>query len=210
MSPSVNNRQPGIYLASQSPRRRELLTQIGVEFETLLLRSAPGRSVDVDETPLPDETPEHYVRRVSEAKAIMGNTVLKLRKLPPRPVLAADTAVTLEGRIFGKPVNAEDAVAMLRQLSGRAHRVYSAVAVAEGSRVELAVSVSTVRFAELDRQRIEHYLATNEYADKAGSYAIQGYAAAFIEHLAGSYSGVMGLPLFETARLLRDFGFATP
>jgi len=202
--------QPRLYLASQSPRRRELLKQIGVGFEILLMRNDPRRGVDVDETPLPEEVPEHYVRRICEAKAIMGWTVLKRRNLPERPVLAADTAVTLDGRIFGKPRNAEHAAEMLRQLPGRAHQVYSAVAVAEGNRVEVALSVSTVRFAELDRERIGHYLATNEYADKAGAYAIQGYAAAFIEHLAGSYSGVMGLPLFETAQLLRDFGFATP
>ncbi|HET7832934.1 MAG TPA: nucleoside triphosphate pyrophosphatase [Gallionella sp.] len=202
--------QSHIYLASQSPRRRELLKQIGVNFEVLLMRTDRLRGIDVDETPLTDELPETYARRVCQAKAEMGYNVVQLRGLPLAPVLAADTVVTLDGQIFGKPNDAAHATAMLRQLSGREHQVLSAIAVAQGNRLEVAVSVSTVRFTRLDDERIKRYLYTNEYADKAGGYGIQGYAAAFIEYLSGSYSGVMGLPLFETARLLQRFGCPTP
>ena len=202
--------KPRIYLASQSPRRRELLKQIGVSFEILLLRSSPGRSADVDETPHPGEAQESYVRRVCRAKAEAGNTALKLRNLPPFPVLAADTTVALDGKIFGKPDNANLAAAMLRQLSGQEHRVLSAVSVALDGHVETALSTSTVRFAQLDEERIQRYLLTREYTDKAGGYAIQGHAGAFIEHISGSYSGVMGLPLYETAELLRHFNYPAP
>ena len=186
--------QPRIYLASQSPRRRELLKQIGINFEMLLLRSDPRRNIEVDETPHADEHPERYVLRVCQAKARAGFEVLKMRNLPPFPVLAADTTVTLDGKIFGKPDNAEHAATMLRELSGREHHVLSAVAVALDEHVEVALSASVVRFATLDEERIRRYLLTSEYTDKAGGYAIQGYAAAFIENLSGSYSGVMGLP----------------
>jgi septum formation protein len=202
--------QTRIYLASQSPRRRELLKQIGVNFGVLLLRSDPRRAIDVDETPHANESPESYVRRVCQAKAETGYTMLKLRNLPLYPVLAADTAVILEGNIFGKPDHAGQAAEMLRQLSGREHQVLSAVAIALGNHIEVALSVSTVRFARLGEERINRYLLTDEYADKAGGYAIQGYAAAFIEHISGSYSGVMGLPLFETVQLLQHFGYPTP
>jgi septum formation protein len=199
-----------IYLASQSPRRRELLKQIGINFEMLLLRSDPRRNVDVDETPHAGEAPGDYARRVSQAKAEAGFAALKLRNLPPFPVLAADTIVTLDGKIFGKPENIGQAAEMLRQLSGREHQVFSAVAVALGGHVEVALSTSTVRFAQLPDERIRRYLLTREYADKAGGYAIQGQAGAFIEHISGSYSGVMGLPLFETAELLQQFDYPTP
>ncbi len=202
--------KPRIYLASQSPRRRELLKQIGINFEVLLLRSDPRRNPDVDETPHAGEPPENYVLRVCQAKAEAGYTALSLRNLPPFPVLAADTTVTLETQIFGKPENAEQAAAMLRQLSGREHQVLSAVAVAMGEQVEVVISASTVRFAPLTEDRIHRYLLTHEYADKAGGYAIQGHAGAFIEYISGSYSGVMGLPLFETVQLLRHFGYPTP
>ncbi len=202
--------QPRIYLASQSPRRRELLKQIGVNFEMLLLRSDPHRNLDVDEAPHGGEVPEEYVRRVCLAKSEAGYTALRMRNLPPFPVLAADTTVTLDGRIFGKPANAEQAAAMLRQLSGQEHQVLSAVAVALGEHTEVAVSVSTVRLAKLDEERIRRYLLTREYIDKAGAYAIQGHAGAFVEHLSGSYSGVMGLPLFETVELLRHFDYPVP
>lgn len=202
--------QSRIYLASQSPRRRELLKQVGINFESMLLRSDPLREVDVDETPHAVELPENYVQRVCRAKAEAGYMALRLRNLPVFPVLAADTTVTLDGEIFGKPGNAEHAAAMLRRLSGREHRVLSAVAVALGDHVETALSVSTVRFASLDEERIRRYLLTNEYADKAGGYGIQGHAGAFIEHLSGSYSGVMGLPLFETVQLLQHFGHPVP
>ena len=202
--------RPRIYLASQSPRRRELLKQIGINFEMLLLRSDPRRNVDVDETPHAGEAPGDYARRVSQAKAEAGFAALKLRNLPPFPVLAADTIVTLDGKIFGKPENIGQAAEMLRQLSGREHQVFSAVAVALGGHVEVALSTSTVRFAQLPDERIRRYLLTREYADKAGGYAIQGQAGAFIEHISGSYSGVMGLPLFETAELLQQFDYPTP
>lgn len=202
--------QPRIYLASQSPRRRELLKQIGVNFGVLLLRSDPRRDSDVDETPHAGEAPEDYVQRVCQEKAEAGYAALNLRNLPPFPVLAADTTVVLDGKIFGKPDNAEQAAAMLRQLSGREHQVLSAVAVALGEHVEAALSTSTVRFAPLDDERIHRYLLTREYTDKAGSYGIQGHAGAFIEHLSGSYSGVMGLPLFETVQLLRRFDYPVP
>ena len=202
--------QPRIYLASQSPRRRELLKQVGINFEMLLLRSDPRRNIDVDETPLASEQPEIYVRRVCRAKAEAGYGALRLRNLPSFPVLAADTAVALDDIILGKPENFEQATAMLRQLSGREHQVLSAVAVALGEHVEIAVSTSTVRFTHLDEERIRRYLLTNEYTDKAGGYAIQGYAGAFVEHLSGSYSGVMGLPLFETVQLLQHFDYPIP
>lgn len=202
--------QPRIYLASQSPRRRELLKQIGINFEMLLLRTDPRRGIDVDEMPHADETPGVYVQRVCREKADAGYAALQFRRLPPFPVLAADTTVVLEGKIFGKPDNAEQAAEMLRRLSGREHQVLSAVAVAMGDKVETALSVSTVRFTKLSEDRIKRYLLSHEYTDKAGGYAIQGHAGAFIEHLAGSYSGVMGLPLFETVRLLQHFDYPAP
>lgn len=202
--------QPHIYLASQSPRRRELLKQIGINFEMLLLRSDPRRGIDVDETPRDGEQAEIYVRRICQEKARAGWESLHLRCLPSFPVLAADTTVTQDGKIFGKPDNIEHAAAMLRQLSGREHQVLSAVAVAMGDRIEIALSTSTVRFAPLSEDRIHRYLLTREYIDKAGGYAIQGQAGAFIEHISGSYSGVMGLPLFETAQLLQHFEHSTP
>jgi len=202
--------QPKIYLASQSPRRRELLKQIGISYEMLLLRSGQHRDMDVDETPHAGELPDDYVRRVCRAKAEAGYHALKQRMLPPFPVLAADTTVALDGKIFGKPIDAEHAAEMLRQLSGCEHQVLSAVAIALDEHVEVALSISRVRFAKFDEERIQRYLLTHEYTDKAGGYAIQGHAGAFIEHLAGSYSGVMGLPLFETVQLLRHFDYPTP
>ncbi len=199
-----------IYLASQSPRRRELLKQIGISFELLLLRANVRRQIDVDETPLPGESPEVFARRICQEKAKAGYDTLHLRNLPAHPVLAADTIVTLDGKIFGKPEDAEQAAAMLRALSGREHQVLSAVAMASENLLETRLSLSTVRFAELDEARIQRYLQTGEYRDKAGSYAIQGQAAAFIEYLSGSYSGVMGLPLAETVQLLQRFDCPAP
>ncbi len=201
--------QPRIYLASQSPRRRDLLKQIGVNFELLLLRANLLRGADVDEVPLTDEPAETYVQRVCQAKARAGRESLHYRNLPPFPVLAADTSVALDGEILGKPENTKQAADMLRRLSGREHQVLSAVAITLGDRMEVALSISTVRFTQLSEERINRYLRTNEFSDKTGGYAIQGYAGAFIEHLSGSYSGVMGLPLFETATLLRRFDFPT-
>jgi len=199
--------QPRIYLCSQSPRRRELLKQIGINFDMLLLRSNARGKADVDETPLANEIPETYVLRICEEKARAGCAALRFRSLPILPVLAADTTVTLDNRILGKPENAEHAAEMLRELSGREHQVLSAVAVSMGEQVEVSLSTSAVRFAKLDEERIKNYLLTREYADKAGSYGIQGYAGAFVEHLSGSYSGVMGLPLFETIELLKRFNY---
>ena len=202
--------QSRIYLASQSPRRRELLKQIGISFEMLLLRSDPRRKIDVDETPLPEEQPETYVQRICEHKVRAGWDALTSRNLPPYPVLAADTTVTVDGKIIGKPRDREDAVAMLHQLSGRQHQVLSAVAVAFGERVETRLSTTDVTFAELSEERIQRYVHTNESHDKAGAYGIQGHAGAFIQRIEGSYSGVMGLPLFETAELLQSFGRPVP
>jgi len=199
-----------IYLASQSPRRRELLKQIGINFEVLILRSDVCRNIDVDESILSDESPEIHVRRVSQKKIEAGCTTLRMRNLPAFPVLTADTVVALDGKIFGKPENPGEAAAMLRQLSGREHQVHSAVAVAMGDHIESAVSTSTVRFTTLSEERIRRYLLTREFTDKAGGYAIQGYAGAFIEHISGSYSGVMGLPLYETVKLLQLFNYPTP
>jgi septum formation protein len=201
---------PRIYLASQSPRRRELLKQIHVRFEVLLLRSDSRRKGGVDETPRENEPPEDYVRRVSEAKARAGWDALVFRNLPPFPVLAADTAVTLEGDILGKPRDGEDAAAMLHRLSGRSHQVLSAVAMTLEDRIEVRVNTTTVTFAALSEERIRRYLVTHEAHDKAGAYAIQGCAGAFVQHIEGSYSGVMGLPLFETTELLQLFGQPTP
>lgn len=202
--------QPRIYLASQSPRRRELLKQVGINFEMLLLRDDPIRGADVDETPLAIEQPEAYVTRICQEKANKGCQLLSYRSLPLFPVLAADTSVILDGKIFGKPKNVEHAAEMLRQLSGREHQVLSAVVIAMGDQIESALSTTTVRFTTLSEQRIRHYLLSKDYNDKAGAYGIQGQAAAFIEHISGSYSGVMGLPLFETVQLLQRFNFPTP
>ncbi|HKW38678.1 MAG TPA: Maf family protein [Burkholderiales bacterium] len=194
-----------IYLASRSPRRRELLKQIGVPFEVLVLRDHPGRNVDVDESQQPGEGPDDYVRRVSRAKADAGWQRIVQRRLRPFPVLAADTVVCVEEVILGKPPDAAHAAKMLRLLSGREHRVLTAVALKFDDRRELLVSESRVRFAELSDADIEAYVASGESADKAGGYAIQGRAGAFITELRGSYSGVMGLPLYETAQLLKNF-----
>ncbi|HUW50358.1 MAG TPA: Maf family protein [Sulfuricella sp.] len=195
-----------IYLASRSPRRRELLAQIGVGFELLLLREDPARIADVDETPLPGENPRDYALRISHAKAESGWLRVQQRRLPHLPVLAADTVVALGERIMGKPANREEAMEMLTALSGRKHEVLTAVAMANGGRIEQKLSVSTVQFGMLTDQAVRRYAMTGEPLDKAGAYAIQGQAAIFIEKIEGSYSGVMGLPLYETAELLAQFG----
>lgn len=187
-----------IYLASRSPRRSELLQQLGVEFEVL----AP----DVNESPLPREAPADYVRRITRIKAEVGWMQVVERKLPRRPLLAADTAVALRRHIFGKPADRNEAAEMLQMLSGTKHRVHTAVAVVFDGRLELALSTTAVQFRELSEREIRHYVAGGEPLDKAGAYAIQGRAAAFIAGIEGSYSGVMGLPLYETARLLAQFG----
>ena len=195
-----------IYLASRSPRRRELLKQIGVNFATLLLREALPRSVDVDEATLPDEAPADYACRIARAKAGTGWMQIIQRKLPQLPVLAADTIVVLNGHIFGKPENSVHAQEMLTALSGKTHQVLTAVAVAAENGTQVSISTSTVRFRDLSDREIRMYLARDETYDKAGGYAIQGIAAVFITEITGSYSGVMGLPLFETAQLLNESG----
>ena len=196
---------PRIYLASRSPRRRELLKQIGVPFDVLVLREHAGREGDVDETPRPGEDPQQYVERICRAKAEAGWMRVLQRQLPRLPVLAADTTVCLDGQIFGKPADRADAIRLLKQLSGREHRVLTAVALAYDSTMDFVLNENVVRFRPLEEDEIIHYVDTGEPYDKAGASAIQGRAAAFIPEILGSYTGVMGLPLYETAALLRRF-----
>jgi septum formation protein len=195
-----------IYLASRSPRRRELLGHIGVKFHLLLFRNRPGGTADVDEDPLPDEAPRDYVLRVARAKAAAGWQRMLERNLPRHPVLAADTTVALEGRIFGKPADRAEAAAMLAALSGKRHEVLTAVVLQYDDQVESALSVSEVQFRELTPQEVQDYVATGESDDKAGAYAIQGRAALFVAEIRGSQSGIVGLPLYETAQLLQKMG----
>nr|WP_193570453.1 Maf family protein [Luteibacter yeojuensis] len=183
-----------MYLASRSPRRRELLDQLGEPHRTL--------DIDVEEARDPAESPDDYVSRVALDKARAGFALV--RGEAGARVLGADTEVVLDDEVFGKPRDAAAAAAMLRRLEGREHRVVSAVWLVRAGDERCAMSVSTVRFATLSDADIAAYVATGEYVGKAGAYAIQGRAGAFVAHLSGSYSGVMGLPLFETSRLLRD------
>ena len=194
---------PRIYLASRSPRRRELLLQIGVAFDELLAHEMHG--ADVDESTLPGEPAAAYVMRIARTKAALGWRQVLTRKLAALPLLAADTAVVLDGEILGKPSDAAHARNMLGRLSGREHAVMTAVAVTLDGRTETALSVSTVEFRELEGAEIADYVATGEPLDKAGGYAIQGHAATFVRVLNGSYSGIMGLPLVATAELLGRF-----
>ena len=203
----LDTRNPRIYLASRSPRRRELLMQVGIRFDTIAFRNPPREDKDVDETAHPDETPLDYVQRVAQAKALHGWRIVGWRRLMPQPVLAADTTLELDGCIIGKPSDADDAIRILRRLSAKTHRVLTAVAVAFEGRLESALSVSEVRFGALDEGEIRRYVASGEPMDKAGAYGIQGHAGLFVEQLTGSYTGVMGLPLFETGALLRRFGY---
>jgi septum formation protein len=204
---SLDTRIPRLYLASRSPRRRELLAQMGIECDVLFFSDPSCRDDDVDETAHEGETPIRYVERLARAKAEHGWRVVDLRRLTPRVVLAADTTVEQDGEIIGKPVDAADAWNTLRRLSGRTHRVLTAVAVAFENKIESVISASDVTFCAIDEANIEHYVASGEPMDKAGAYGIQGRAGVFVEYLSGSYSGVMGLPLYETARLLRGFDF---
>jgi len=194
-----------IYLASRSPRRRELLRQIGISFELLLLRQDPRRGVDVDEAPLPGEAPSDYVLRIACAKARVAAQQVMQRALRPHPALGADTTVVLDENVIGKPEGPEDAVEILSALAGREHRVMTAVAVALRDRVESALSISSVEFRALSAAEIQRYIASGEPFGKAGAYAIQGRAAVFATRISGSYSGIMGLPLAETAGLLGKF-----
>jgi septum formation protein len=194
-----------IYLASKSPRRRELLKQIGVHYELLMMREQAPR-IDVDETPLPHETAHTYVERIVRMKSDMAVQVMRQRKLPSRPILTADTTVTLDGNILGKPADKADAVRILTRLAGESHQVLTAVAVAVDNEMKQVLTTSFVTFAPLTEDEIKRYVETGEPMDKAGAYAVQGIAAKFIAKLSGSYSGVMGLPLYETANLLRQCG----
>jgi len=191
-----------IYLASRSPRRRELLAQIGVRFHLLLFRSRPGELPDVPEDSLHGETPSAYVERMAREKAESGWRRMLQRNLPVAPVLAADTTVALDGKIYGKPLNREHAGEMLAALAGKRHEVLTGVALKNHDQVEFALSVSEVQLEALSADEIAQYVASGESDDKAGAYAIQGRAARFIVELRGSYSGVMGLPLYETSQLL--------
>ena len=186
-----------IYLASRSPRRQELLRQIGVTFEVI--------PIDVDEAALSGESPHLYVERLARAKADAGWQRVEHERLPRAPALGADTTVALEDRILGKPSGPAEAAEMLIALSGCTHEVLTAVAIRFEARLESAVSVSKVRFKRLSEAEISHYVASGDCNDKAGAYGIQGEAARFVAELRGSFSGVVGLPLYETSELLARF-----
>lgn len=191
-----------LYLASGSPRRRELLTQLGLHFERI--------HADIDESVLPGEDARGYAERLARAKADAGWAVVQSCALPERALLSADTTVVQDGVIFGKPQDAEDARRMLQAFSGRTHQVITAVAVRQGERVEQVTSVTDVTFRALSEADIQRYLDSGEAFDKAGAYGIQGKASVFVERISGSFTGVVGLPLFETAGLLSRFGYVFP
>ena len=202
--PAKNCVTPTLYLASQSPRRSQLLALLGVRHELLL----PDADEDTEalEAGLPNEAAAAYVKRVTQLKLDAALKRLKRRGLPSAPVLCSDTAVALGRRIFGKPVDAADASYMLKDLSGTTHRVLTAVALGTTRKREQLVSESRVTFAAMSARQVAAYVASGEPMGKAGAYAVQGTAAAFISHISGSYSGIMGLPMFETTQLLRSFG----
>lgn len=187
-----------IYLASLSPRRAELLRQIGVDFVPL--------AGEIDETPCPGELPADYVQRMAQEKASAGWQRMLASGVKKRPLLAADTTVVYQGEVLGKPANEQDARRILSLLSGDTHQVMTAVAITDGQQFRTELSVTDVVFKELSDQLIEDYIASGEPADKAGAYGIQGYGAVLVAGISGSYSGVVGLPLMETAQLLAHFG----
>jgi septum formation protein len=191
-----------VYLASQSPRRRQLLAQIGVRYELLL--PLPDEDAEALEVVLPGEAPLSYVKRVTQLKLEAAMLRLKARNLPKGPVLCADTTVALGREILGKPENAQDALRILKKLSGNSHRVLTAVAIGEGKRSVSSVSISTVTFASMTPAEMKAYVASGEPMGKAGAYGVQGLAASHISAIKGSYTGIMGLPLFETASLLKQ------
>lgn len=195
-----------IYLASQSPRRRQLLEQLGVQHELLL----PDAQEDAEslEIALPNEAPAAYVKRVTQLKLDAALLRLERRGLPPAPVLCSDTTVAMGRTIYGKPVDQADATRILSELSGQMHRVLTAVALGTAQQREQTLCESRVTFAAMSPQQIQAYVASDEPMGKAGAYAVQGRAAAYISRMSGSYSGIMGLPMFETAQLLRSFGFS--
>jgi septum formation protein len=199
---------PALYLASQSPRRAQLLQQIGVAHRLLL--PDPHEDAEALEALHPGELPAAYVQRVTQAKLQAAVARLRRRGQTPAPILCADTTVALGRLILGKPADATEALAMLGALSGRTHRVLTAVAVHDGRRARAALQVSHVRFAAMPAAAIEAYVAGGEPFGKAGAYAIQGAIAGWIAHIDGSHSGIMGLPLYETAALLRAAGVAVP
>ena len=194
-----------IYLASQSPRRSQLLALLGVRHELLL----PDADEDAEalEAVLPNEAPAAYVKRVTQLKLDAALKRLKRRNLPSAPVLCSDTTVALGRKIFGKPTDAADATRMLKELSNTTHRVLTAVALGTARKCEQVLCESRVTFSVMSSRQIQAYAASGEPLGKAGAYAVQGRAAAFISHMSGSYSGIMGLPMFETAQLLQSFGF---
>ena len=191
-----------VYLASQSPRRRQLLEQMGVSYELLL--AAPDEDAELLERVMPGEAPLTYVKRVTQLKLQAAVQRMQKSHLPLAPVLCADTTVALGRNILGKPENEQDALRILKTLSGQTHRVLTAVAVASGRRRLLCVSVSKVSFAPMKLSEMKAYVATGEPFGKAGAYAIQGVAARHISAIQGSYTGIMGLPIFETAELLKQ------
>ena len=197
--------QNKIYLASKSPRRRELLRQIGIDFELLLLRDTLPRGPDVTEIVLPGELPEIYVARVTQEKASAAWKLMQMRRLPVRPVLAADTTVVLGQQILGKPASQTEAIAMLSKLAGNTHQVLTSIAIKYQHQLLQCTQTSEVTFAALNDAQIAAYCDSAEPYDKAGGYGIQGMAARFITHISGSYSGIMGLPLYETTELLARF-----
>ncbi len=194
-----------IYLASQSPRRRQLLEQLGVRHELLL----PDADEDAEaiEAVLPGEAPAAYVQRVTQLKLDAALARLKRRGLPAAPVLCSDTTVALGRTIYGKPADEAEARRMLGELAGRSHRVLTAVVIGTPRRRTQILSTSRVTFAAMSRQQVAAYVASGEPMGKAGAYAVQGRVAAYITHISGSYSGIVGLPMFETAELLRAYGF---
>jgi septum formation protein len=191
-----------VYLASQSPRRRQLLEQIGIQYELLL--ASPEEDSEALETVMSGELPLTYVKRVTQLKLDAAVIRMKQRGLPNAPILCADTTVALGRHILGKPEDAKDALRMLKMLSGQTHRVLTAVAVASNRKRAICVSVSQVTFAPMKLSEMKSYVASGEPMGKAGAYGIQGLAASYISEIKGSYSSIMGLPLFETAQLLKQ------
>ena len=191
-----------VYLASQSPRRRQLLEQIGVRYELLL--PSPDEDAEALELLLPGEAPLTYVKRVTQLKLEAAMARLRARNLPKGPVLCADTTVALGREVLGKPENTQDALRILKKLSGNTHRVLTAVAIGDGKRRVSSASISTVTFASMTPSQLKAYVASGEPMGKAGAYGAQGLAAAHISAIKGSYTGIMGLPLFETAALLQQ------
>lgn len=195
-----------LYLASASPRRRELLTQIGLAHDVLRVLAPPGE----DEPQHPGESAADYVQRTARDKAERGRDWLRAQALPALPLLAADTTVILDGQVLGKPADRDDAIRILQALSGQTHQVHTAVALWTGDRLLEAVSITQVQMRPLQPDEIARYCDSGEPYGKAGAYGIQGLAGTFIARIDGSYTGVMGLPLFETANLLRAAGIAIP